>query len=88
MLFGGPALGGVGWLGSLLGLPFIAVPGMMLMRVWLSPRKTGRKRSERVNEPMVLPESEPAPSVPPTMCTYCGAPRPIEALRCGSCGGV
>jgi hypothetical protein len=90
LLFGGPMFGGFGWFGPLLGLPFVAVPGMMLLSVWISPGKAGVAtpngmaggRSEPPSTVQIVPET------PATVCTYCGAHRRAEALRCESCGAA
>lgn len=87
LLFGGSFFGGVGWFGALIGLPFIAVPTMMLAAVWLSP--TGRPmRSGQAASPAAT--SAPAPPSAPaamTACTYCGRPRAQGSAICESCGG-
>lgn len=84
MVFGGGVIGSqvssFGWLGSLLGLPFIAVPTIMIAAVWLSPLRPKPADSGRA-------AAHPSPpSDTPTACAYCGRPRPLPTTACESCG--
>lgn len=77
MVLGGGTFGGFGWFGSLFGLPFIAVPVIMIAAVWLSPKRTQTSSG-------TAPESAPPPL---PACSYCGRPRLQGSVRCESCGG-
>lgn len=79
VLFSGVRFGGVGWFGSMLGLPFIAVPSLMLIGIWLG---TGR------TVPLPRPHGTPQPrdSVRLLNCEYCGRARQPSDPRCSTCG--
>jgi hypothetical protein len=84
MLFGGGVIGSqfssFGWLGSLFGLPFIAVPIIMIAAVWLSPMRPKSTDAAAA-------AASPSPSSgTPTACAYCGRPRPSATTACESCG--
>lgn len=82
MLFGGIKVGGLGWFGAAFGLPFIAVPSIMLIGVWFgTDRKTPPQPAE--------PERQPTASIQPVQmvnCRYCGRARHATDTRCPSCG--
>lgn len=68
----------------LFGLPFVAVPAMMLIAVWSmspKPHNTPARRDDPFPEP---PAAPPVVRVP---CAYCGGPRDPADTRCSSCGG-
>ncbi len=81
MLFGGGFFGGFGWFAAILGLPFIALPIIMLAAIWLSPSK----QTQRFDATAVLPPPTDAhESTRP--CAYCGRPRAAASNTCDSCG--
>jgi len=72
----------------LFGLPFVAVPAVMLIAVWSMSPRSPHQPARRDD---AFPEPPPAPPVaPPTVrvpCAYCGGPRDPADTRCSSCGG-
>lgn len=92
LTLGGGFLGeSMGVLGMLIGLPFIAVPGMMLASVWLGrpgpkPRVPGETMVVPPTGQAMAPMAE-APAMPvATNCGYCGRARTPAELTCPGCG--
>ena len=79
MLVGGARVGGVGWFGSILGLPFIAVPALMLIGIWVG---TGR----RSRLPGQIGTSQARERARRVNCAYCGRARNEADSACPSCG--
>lgn len=80
----GPFDGGFGPL-RLFGLPFVAVPAIMLIAVWSMSPKTPNQPARRDDS---FPDSPaPPPPLVRVPCAYCGGPRDPADARCQSCGG-
>ncbi len=77
LLFGGGMFGGVGSFGSLFGLPFIAIPALMLFVVWTAKPAAG---------PLGRKGPFFAPEVGRRWCAYCGREREVSTQSCPSCG--
>ena len=77
MLFAGQHFGGLGGFGALFGLPFIAIPALMLVAVWTA-KPMAHVRG--VTGLVTTPEAERR------RCEYCGRQREVREVACPSCG--
>lgn len=95
-LFGRPSdhATSISLIGALFGLPFIAVPAIILAAVWLSPlRRPAAPHtpippppSSNPSTPPASPPSHTPHSTPIFSCPYCGRARSFPANPCPSCG--